>query len=210
MERDEVDGYGDGGDVLDVGTSVSRHRVRTSIVGGLVAASLATWMVVGDEGQRSTPDAHAPEPARDALPEPRADSDVADAFYSYATTGDATVVSSLWADFVTLSAPGTTRTMTSEEASSRDAWWSAAGAHGRRARDLLQPLEESRGAFTLYAQDMACVGHGRARPADGAGRVTSRVTVAIRPSAGTPCTRWWAVDLVLGRDRRISQVSIHR
>ena len=55
---------------------------------------------------------------------------------------------------------------------------------------------------------MECVGTDGLRSRNAVGRVTSRVLVAVRPAAGTPCASWWAIDLVFTPEDRISQVHL--
>jgi hypothetical protein len=99
-------------------------------------------------------------------------------------------------------------TMTGQEASDRDAWRSPPGGRDARPRDLLRPLARSGGSFSVYLEDMVCVGTDELRVQNPVGRVTSRVLVAVRPAAGTPCARWWAIDLVFTPEDRISQVHL--
>lgn len=226
---------GSGGDVLEGGADGSRHPVRTAAL-AVVVLALALWAVVSSDGE----DPRAPRRAVDgsseassdqsgeARPSPtasEADSPAgagglplgseeaggtAGAFYSFASAGDAEGVAGLWADWVTVSLPRRTWTMTSRQASSRDAWRLRGDTPGRQARDLLRPLRMSGGSFSVYLEDVECVGAGRVRSQNRGNRVTSRVLVAIRPTVGTPCPRWWAIDLVFTPEDRISQVRVHR
>jgi hypothetical protein len=132
----------------------------------------------------------------------------AGAFYAFASTGNPATVSQLWADWVTVSDGLSTWTMTAREASDRDAWRRNPDADGQGPRDLLRRLGRSRGSFSVYLEDMVCVGSDELRAVNPVGRVTSRVLVAIRPTVGTPCARWWAIDLVFTPEDRISQVHL--
>jgi len=226
---------GSGGDVLEGGTDGSRHPVRTATL-VVVVVGLALWAVVSADGEdpaaprravdgsseawpdgsgetRPSPSASEEDPSAGAGRVPLGSEEAggtAGAFYSFASTGDPAGVSGLWADWVTVSTPRRTWTMTSRQASSRDAWWLTADTPGRRAHDVLRPLRMSGGSFSVYLEDMECVGAGRVRSENGGNRVTSRVLVAIRPTVGTPCVRWWAIDLVFTPEDRIAQVRVHR
>lgn len=223
-----------GGDVLEGGTEGARHPVRLATL-ALVVVALAVWALVGSDdedpraprrsvdgsseaspvesgGTRPSPSAPVAGTSAGASSAPL-DSEqaggTAGAFYSFASTGDAAGVAGLWADWVTVSVPRRTWTMTGRQASSRDAWW-LADTDGRRTQDLLRPLRMSGGSFSVYLEDMECVGAGKIRSENRGNRVTSRVLVAIRPTVGTPCPRWWAIDLVFTPEDRISQVRVHR
>ena len=225
---------GSGGDVLEGGADGSRHPVRTVTL-TVVIVALAVWAVVSsvgedpraprgaaDDSSRASPvESGAPRPSPSGSEEDASagasrtplDSGeaggIAGAFYSFATTGDAAGVAGLWADWVTVSVPGRTWTMTGWQASSRDAWWSRAGTAGRSVHDLLRPLKRSGGSFSVHLEDVVCVGAGQVRSRNRGNRVTSRVLVALRPTVGTPCARWWAIDLVFTPEDRISQVRVH-
>lgn len=208
---------GSAGDVLEGGHD-PRHPARTALL-ALAAVAVAAWVLVGPgSGDPLDLRDHAPAPTS-APPTPAApkapagavvgSGDVADAFYAYAATGDPDVVRGLWSDFVTVSMPGMTWPMSRGEASLRHAWRLGPDVLDRHPQDLLRPLEASGGEFSVYPVAMRCVG-GRAVPTEHTGRVTSRTTVALRPVAGTPCARWWAVDLLLTQDGHVSEVRIHR
>jgi hypothetical protein len=222
-----------GGDVLEAGGDGSRHPLRTAalVVG---AAALAVWAYVGSDGDDPSgsvddvtqPSPGAPGDVRPSASAPEADgvgsgtgalldagaaSGTAGAFYDFASTGDAEDVSGLWADWVTVSTPRRTWTMTSREASDREAWRRGPDTRGRRGhRDLLRPLTRSGGSFSVYLDDVRCFGSGELRTVNPVGRVTSRVLVALRPSVGTACAHWWSVDLVFTPEDRISQVHVER
>jgi hypothetical protein len=225
---------GSGGDVLEGGTDGARHPVRLAAL-ALVVVALAVWALVSSDGEdpraprgsvdgsseaspvesggtRSSPSAHEADTSAGASAPLDAESagGTAGAFYSFASTGDAAGVAGLWADWVTVSDPRRTWTMTSRQASSRDSWWWRADGRGRRAHDLLRPLRMSGGSFSVYLEDMECAGTGNVRSENRGNRVTSRVLVAIRPTVGTPCAHWWAIDLVFTPEDRISQVLVHR
>jgi hypothetical protein len=220
----DKDALGGGNDVLESGGSRSRHPLRSAVLTAVTVAALVVWALVrsdagdpaGLPGPVSDPSEEASSEPIDADPwsfdsgaeAPATGGSTADVFYRFAATGDGQPMSALWADYVTVSVPGRTWTMTSVEASSRDAWWLRSQRHGRGPRDLLRPLRTSEGAFSTYLQDVQCFGRRTARPVGATGRVTSRVLVAIRPGAGTPCARWWAFDLVFTPEDRISQVVV--
>lgn len=209
---------GGAGDVLEGGHD-PRHPARTALL-ALAAVAVAAWVLVGpgsgdplDLRDPGAPPTSPPptEPATGtARPTVEGPAEVADAFYSYAATGDPDVVRELWSDFVTVSMPGMTWPMSRGEASLRHAWRLGPDVLDRHPQDLLRRLEDSRGAYTVYPAAMTCVGRRDVRPTEHTGRVTSRTTVAIRPAAGTSCARWWAVDLLLTQDGHISEVRIHR
>ena len=220
----DKDALGGDNDVLESGGSRSRHPLRSAVLTVVTVAALVAWALIrsdagdpaGLSGPVSDPSEEASSEPIDADPwsfdggaeAPAIGGSTADVFYRFATTGDGDAMSALWADYVTVSVPGRTWTMTSVEASSRDAWWLRNERHGRSPRDLLRPLRTSEGAFSTYLQDVQCFGRRTARPVGATGRVTSRVLVAIRPGAGTPCARWWAFDLVFTPEDRISQVVV--
>ena len=205
------------GEVLEGGRDVGRHPVRSALLAGVVVVAAAAWAftTLDEDGgpaaapsRTDAPSATSPAGSRNAAP-PTSSADAggtAGAFYAFASTGDPATMSHLWADWVTVSTPQRTWTMTRRQASHRDAWRS--GAAGDGPRDLLRKLERSGGSFAVYLEDTECVGARQLRSVNPVGRVTSRILVAVRPLAGTPCARWWGVDLVFTPEDRISQVHV--
>jgi hypothetical protein len=203
-------------EVLEGGRDEARHPVRSAVL-ALVAVGVAAWALVGlDEQDPAAPRGSTGGPSPAAPVEssgPRRSTSLADAggtagaFYSFAAGRDAGGMASLWADWVTVSTPRRMWTMTGQEASDRSAWRSPPGGRAR-PRDLLRPLARSGGSFSVYLEDMVCVGTDELRALNPVGRVTSRVLVAVRPAVGTPCARWWAIDLVFTPEDRISQVHL--
>jgi hypothetical protein len=203
--------------VLEGGRDAPRHPGRSALLAALAVAAGVVWAVGWLDDDRPVPrgPAEGAAPAASDEPgDPRPSSSVSDAggtagaFYSFAAGGDAAGVRGLWADWVTVSTPRRMWTMTSREASDRDAWRAAPDGPGRHPRDLLRPLARSGGSFSVYLEDMECVGTDELRSRNAVGRVTSRVLVAVRPAAGTPCASWWAIDLVFTPEDRISQVHL--
>jgi hypothetical protein len=213
----EDEGAASTADVLVGGRDDARHPVRSAVL-ALVAVGVAAWALVGLEeqdpaasrGSTGGPPPAAPVESRGPRPSTSLSEagGTAGAFYSFAAGGDAEGVASLWADWVTVSTPRRMWTMTGQEASDRGAWRSPPGGRHARSRDLLRPLARSGGSFSVYLEDMVCVGTDELRVQNPVGRVTSRVLVAVRPTVGTPCARWWAIDLVFTPEERISQVHV--
>ncbi len=214
MQDDEP--HAESSEVLEVGGDDRRHPARTAVLALAVVAAGAVWWFAGSEGPDDAASSAAPGSAASgpdkaalAAAEAEANEGIAAAFHRFAEDGDSSEMTEWWADFVTVSARGATWTMSGGEASLRDAWRLPEDAK-RAGRDALAPLVASGGEFASYAQEMDCGCHGNPRPAESTGRVSSRVVVAVRPPAGTPCESWWGVDLVLTPEDKISQVLVRR
>ncbi len=214
MQDDEP--HSESSEVLEVGGDDDRrHPARTAVLTLAVVAAGAVWWLGGWGGPDETPSASpgasntGPDEAAHAAAEADEHECIAEAFHRFAEDGDSSEMTEWWADFVTVSARGATWTMSGDEAAQRDAWRLPEDAK-RAGRDALAPLVASDGDFASYAQEMDCGCHGNPRPAESTGRVSSRVVVAVRPPAGTPCESWWGVDLVLTPEDKISQVLVRR
>jgi hypothetical protein len=215
MQDDEP--HSESSEVLEVGGDDQRHPARTAVLALAVVAAGAVWWFGGSGGPDDAPSASpgsattGPDEAALAAAEEFAEEHegLAEAFHRFAEDGDASELSEWWAGFVTVSARGATWTMSGQEAAQRDSWRLPEDAK-RAGRDALAPLVASEGDFASYSQEMDCGCHGNPRPAESTGRVSSRVVVAVRPPAGTPCESWWGVDLVLTPEDKVSQVLVRR
>lgn len=214
MQDDEP--HVESSEVLEVGGDDRRHPARTVVLALAVVAAGAVWWFAGSEGPDDAASSAAPgsastgpDEAALAAAEAGANDGIAEAFHRFAEDGDSSEMADWWADFVTVSAHGATWTMSGGEASERDAWRLPQDTK-RAGRDALAALVASEGEFASYSQEMDCGCHGNPRPAESTGRVSSRVVVAVRPPAGTPCENWWGVDLVLTPEDKISQVLVRR
>jgi hypothetical protein len=213
MQDDEP--HSESSEVLEVGGDDRRRPARTAVLALAVVAAGAVWWFGGsdgsDEAPAATPAAGSTGPDEAALlaAETEEHDGLAEAFHRFAEDGDASELSEWWADFVTVSARGATWTMAGGDAAQRDAWRLPEDAK-RAGRDALAPLVASDGEFASYSQEMDCGCHGNPQPAESTGRVSSRVVVAVRPPAGTPCESWWGVDLVLTPEDKVSQVLVRR
>jgi hypothetical protein len=214
MQDDEP--HSESSEVLEVGGDDRRRPARTAVLALAVVAAGAVWWFGGSGGPDDAPSASpasentGPDEAALAAAGATDEHDgLAEAFHRFAEDGDASELSEWWAGFVTVSARGETWTMSRREAAQRDAWRLPEDAK-RAGRDALAPLVASDGSFASYSQEMDCGCHGNPRPAESTGRVSSRVVVAVRPPAGTPCESWWGVDLVLTPEDKVSQVLVRR
>lgn len=214
--QDDQQPHSESSEVLEVGGDDQRHPARTAVLALAVVAAGAVWWFGGSGGPDDAPSATpgsattGPDEAALAAAEESTEHEgLAEAFHRFAEDGDASELSEWWADFVTVSARGATWTMSGREAAQRDSWRLPEDAE-RAGRDALAPLVASEGDFASYSQEMDCGCHGNPRPAESTGRVSSRVVVAVRPPAGTPCESWWGVDLVLTPEDKVSQVLVRR